>query len=51
MPGYQDDRQKEKSTNCGTEAADVNIFGAFATNMTSQRLSLQSVAQTVSFVI
>ena len=51
--------QQEKSANCGTKAADVVAnflpakfnanaliyFGAFATTMTSQRLSIQSVAQ------
>ena len=50
--------QQEKPTNCGTKTADVvanflpgkllcgttEYFGEFATTMTSQRLSVQSVA-------
>ena len=49
--------KQEKTTNCGTRAVDVltnflagklecestEYFGAFATTMTSQRLSVQSV--------
>ena len=55
---YFNSQQQEKPTNCGTKAADVRAnflngkllcesteyFGAFTTTVSSQRLSLQSVA-------
>ena len=54
--------RKEKPTNCGTEAADVTAnflagklkcestedVGTFATTMTSQHLSTQSVASSAT---